>query len=325
MARYSKADWRPLASGHQPTMARHDIICLHTMVGYLTSTDAMFKRNGWDGTESHFGVGGKWGSDRDADLDGKIYQWGDTKYVAHANLAGNHRIISIETADNAPATVEAIAEWTPKQLDAIVKLVAWACETHDIPPVLVADSKPNRRGIAYHRQGCEHSLGVGRVPGYLVAGGERWSSSLGKGCPGPRRIAQLKTIVIPRVRTALNPPKPKPIVPKPPKEPTVANVTEDMQITLTSDYQVELMNSNNAPDADPWKKGDVLNFNRLAKWGGPASERLLNLVLALVANLDDQEKAREDTATSLERIEGALAEITAKLTPPTPTGESRSV
>jgi hypothetical protein len=170
-------------------MAQHDIVCLHTMVGNLTGTDRMFKANGWTGTESHFGIGGKWGDG----LDGVIYQWQDTDFQADANLEGSHRIISIETGDNAPRSPADIEPWTAKQLDAIVAVTTWACRKYDIPPVLIPDSKPSRRGIGYHRLG---------VPGFAVVGGEKWSLARGKECPGPQRIAQVPQIVA-RVKAAL--------------------------------------------------------------------------------------------------------------------------
>lgn len=204
------AKYRPLErSQGQSRMTRHDIICLHTMVGSLTSTDAFFRRGGWSGTESHFGVGGIWGSDAGKGLDGEIYQWQDTEYVAHANLDGNHRVLSIETADNAPQLPSQIKPWTTAQLDAIVRIIAWACKEYEIPAVLIPDTKPGRRGIGYHRQGCEHSRGIGKVPGFLVSGGERWSTSRGKECPGQARIAQIPGIIA-RVKAAL---APKPVAP----------------------------------------------------------------------------------------------------------------
>jgi hypothetical protein len=180
-------------------MVRHDIICLHTMVGFLTSTDVMFKKNGFGGTESHFGVGGIWGGDKAAKLDGVVYQWQDTEFSADANLNGNRRLISIETADNAPKLAKDIEPWTPKQCAAIIKLVAQLCRKYDIPAVLIPDSKPGRRGIGFHRQGIDP---------FRVEGGEVWSSSRGKECPGDRRIAQLKSVIIPGVRKALAGDKP---------------------------------------------------------------------------------------------------------------------
>ncbi len=85
-------DWRPLGPQTQSRMSRHDIICLHTMVGTLVGTDSYFRQSGYGGTESHWGVGG----------DGRVFQWQDTDYVAEANLNGNHHVLSVETADIGP-------------------------------------------------------------------------------------------------------------------------------------------------------------------------------------------------------------------------------
>jgi hypothetical protein len=211
--RYPGAHYRPLGSQSEPLMKSHDIVCVHTMVGYLTSTDAMFRKGGYTGTESHYGVGGIWGPDKAAGLDGVAYCWQDDTRAADANLDGWHRVISIETADNAPGKVEDIAGWTPAQCETTARIIAYHCERENIPAVLISDTKPGQRGIAYHRQGCLHSDGLGSHPGWLVTGGERWSSSKGKGCPGPRRIEQLKTIIIPRVRVLLAPAPTAPEVP----------------------------------------------------------------------------------------------------------------
>jgi hypothetical protein len=175
-------------------MQTHNIICLHTMVGYLSSTHNMFMENGYGGTESHFGVGGKWGGDKDKGLDGTVYQWQDLDYQADANLEGNPYIVSIETADNCPKYAKDIESWTDKQVNAIVALVAWLCKKYNIPAVLVPDSKPGRRGIAYHRQGIDD---------WRVSGGDVWSESRGKECPGDRRISQITSTIIPRVQAEL--------------------------------------------------------------------------------------------------------------------------
>ncbi len=197
MARGFGAAWRPLDTTKPPPkrLIKADIICLHTMVGYLTSTDRMFRANGWSGTESHFGVGGKWGSDAGQNLDGAVWQWVDTAYQADANLDGNYHIISIETADNAASRARDIEPWTPKQVEAIAQLIARLAKEHDIPLQLIPDSKPGRRGIGYHRQGCTHSSGVGKVSGFRVSGGEVWSTAVGKECPTPARIAQIPAVI----------------------------------------------------------------------------------------------------------------------------------
>ena len=184
MALYPAAQWRPLADGNPDAqMTAHDIVCVHTMVGFLGGTETMFRKDGWTGTESHFGVGGP----SDLGLDGTVYQWVDTDYQADANLEGNPRLISIETSDGGDETTP----WTEAQLAAIAGIIVWACREHDIPAELVADSTPGRRGIGYHRQGIEP---------WKVAGGERWSKANGKVCPGDVRIQQLLDDVIPRVQ-----------------------------------------------------------------------------------------------------------------------------
>jgi N-acetylmuramoyl-L-alanine amidase len=192
----ASAKKRPLGQQTEPLLKRKDVVCIHTMVGYLSSTDDMFKEGGYSGTESHFGIGGKWGGDapNKGDLDGVVYQWQDTNREADANLEGGDRVLSIETADNAPKWPKDIVAWTPKQVKSIVNLIAELCELYDIPPVLIPDTKPSRRGLAYHAQGCTPNI---------VAGGEAWSLAKGKECPGPVRIKQFKSEIIPAVQAKL--------------------------------------------------------------------------------------------------------------------------
>jgi len=185
VARYPGGQWRPLASNWaaQPKLTKFDLVILHTMVGSLNGTDGYFRGDGYGGAESHFGVG----------HDGTVYQWQDTNHRAEANGAANARAISIETADMGTGFAKwntndgnAVPAWTDAQREAIARIVAWSCTTHDIPCSLIPDSKATRRGIGFHRQG---------VPGYAVAGGELWSSARGKVCPGPKRIAQIPGII----------------------------------------------------------------------------------------------------------------------------------
>lgn len=161
-------------------MHAYDIICAHTMCGSLSGTEAYFRQDGYGGVESHFGVG----------ADGTVYQWQDTRYRADANYQGNDRVLSIETADKGPGfpawAGSNVPPWTPAQIDALAHLVAFLCKTHSIPCDLVPNSQPGNRGVAYHRQGIDP---------WRVPGGQRWSTSVGKTCPGDRRIAQIPGIV----------------------------------------------------------------------------------------------------------------------------------
>lgn len=174
-------------------------MCFHTMVGSLAGTDNYFRDRGYYGVESHFGVGGS----TDGSLDGVTYQWQDTAYRADANLDGKPEVISIETADGGNPD----RPWSPKQLDELVKLGVWNCKTHSIPPVLIPDTQPGRRGIGYHRMGCDHSSSY-RPRGWPYdkwrePGGVKWSGVLGKVCPGNVRIKQLVDIVIPRIKAGV--------------------------------------------------------------------------------------------------------------------------
>jgi hypothetical protein len=169
-------------------MARHDIVCLHTMAGTFTWTDDWFHENGFGGTESHFGLAGS----------GRLKQWQDLDFSADANYDGNYRCISIETADRGEAFPDwsgsDVPPWTDAQLDVLVALVGWLCDRYDIPRELVPDSRPGRRGIAYHRQG---------IPPWKDPAGELWTklpNGNGKVCPGDNRVAQIHEVILPRLK-----------------------------------------------------------------------------------------------------------------------------
>ena len=182
MARMPGAVWRPIDSAYRSESALDaDILCLHTIVGGGQGTWNYFNtgaggRHVW----SHLLVDGKWSS---ADVDGRITQCGDTAYRAAANLNGNPYIISVETADNA---ARPIAPWTPAQEAAIISIMVWAHRAHGIPLVLVPDSKRGRRGIAYHKLGCDP---------FRAAGADLWSSAYGKDCPTDARYSRIPALI----------------------------------------------------------------------------------------------------------------------------------
>lgn len=169
----------------EPRMTAHDLVVVHTMAGGLAGTDGWFRVGnglGFDGTEAHIGIGGA----TDGPADGEVRQWQDLDYQADANWQGNHRCISVETSDGGDPD----RPWSAAQAAALVDTLAWLCRRYGIPPRLVPDSRPGRRGIAYHRQGIDP---------WRAADGERWSKTAGKPCPGPVRIRQLVHDVIPAV------------------------------------------------------------------------------------------------------------------------------
>lgn len=175
MARMPGAQWLGEHSPQVP-MTRYDIVCVHTIVGYAPAHAA------------HFSV----------KADGTILQSRDTRYRSGANLYGNPRVIAIENEDHGPAFVawsgSDVPALTDAQVEANAKILAWAHEEHGIPLQLCPNSRPESRGLAYHRQGIDGNFDSFRFPG-RVEGGEVWSKSFGKICPGDRRIAQLPNIL----------------------------------------------------------------------------------------------------------------------------------
>jgi N-acetylmuramoyl-L-alanine amidase/Putative peptidoglycan binding domain len=178
---YPGAQYRPLSGTQtQPKMSGYHRIILHTMVGTLSGTDSYFKDNGFSGTESHFGVGGN----------GTVYQWQDCVYTADANLEGNATSLSIETEDKGPLFPEwsgsNVPAWTDEEIEAIAQICGWCCDKYGIPAIQLLDSRPERRGIGWHRQGIDN---------WRVDGGQRWSEATGKVCPGDRRVGQVPLVI----------------------------------------------------------------------------------------------------------------------------------
>lgn len=182
MAVMPGVDYQPVA-GLTTAMSRYDIVCIHTIVGNDPAPAAHFSTRG----------------------DGHITQSRDTHYRSAANLDGNYRVIAIENDDFGPEFGawggSDVPAFTSAQCESIAQICAWAHQAHGIPLVLAPDSKPTSRGIAYHRQGIDSANNFsGFAYGGRVSGGEHWSASTGKVCPGDRRISQLIHTIIPRAR-----------------------------------------------------------------------------------------------------------------------------
>lgn len=172
MARMPGAVWQ--GEHGSILMARYDIVCVHTIVGYAPAHAAHFSTK----------------------ADGTIIQSRDTKYQSGANLDGNYRVIAIENEDHGSAfgawSGSNVPALTAAQVSANAAILKWAHETHGVPLQLCPNSRPESRGLAYHRQGIDGNFST--YPG-RVSGGEVWSSSFGKVCPGDRRIEQRPEIL----------------------------------------------------------------------------------------------------------------------------------
>jgi hypothetical protein len=158
------------------------VLIFHTMVGHLSGTDSMFRRDGYSGTESTFGVGGP-----EDGHDGELWQWQSILRQADAQWDGNAYANSVETADGGDPS----RPWTPAQLDTLIRLTADWCRQTGNPCELV--TAPTGLGIGYHRQF------------------RQWNHD-GHTCPGPVRERQLTATVIPGARRLLAPLKSNPYV-----------------------------------------------------------------------------------------------------------------
>lgn len=144
------------------------------------SAGGMGELSGWwnnpasRGLESHFWIS----------YGGRIVQYIDTEVRADANGAANSFAISIETE----STTHATEAWPPRQADALVRLMDWLCTTHAIPREVMAT--PTSSGLGWH---------------VMFGAPGPWTSVKGKVCPGPARIEQYQTEIIPAVAAATGP------------------------------------------------------------------------------------------------------------------------
>ena len=178
---------KPLGPQGEPMLLRKNKIIIHTMVGTLRGTDSMFRKDGYGGTESHFGTSAA----------GEKWQWQDTDYQADAQLFGNDDGLSIENEDwgiDGWHGVGPVPPFTDAQVEANIDICVECCVLHDIPPVLLPDTNDSSMGIGWHRMGIDP----------WRKHGEKYSLSTGKICPGDARIEQIRKIIIPETARRVN-------------------------------------------------------------------------------------------------------------------------
>lgn len=178
---------------HKTPMARHDGVCNHIAVSNGASLFNYFNQPG--NPTSHFYV--RKGSAKPGASMADFEQYVDTRFEAPANLEGNHRLISIETQGGVGDDLD--NGWNPLQIERLAWILAQCHQLHGIPLIAMPNSLPSTRGLGYHRLG---------VDPWRVAGGEKWSRSYGKVCPGTARMAQQGSIIA-RARTIAGTPSPE--------------------------------------------------------------------------------------------------------------------
>lgn len=119
--------------------------------------------------------------------DGSCEQYVDSIFRAYASGDANDDAFHIETEGGLGDDRQVNSEpWTPEQCRTLAEIMVWREQEDGTPLVVLPDSKPGRRGWGPHRLGIDP---------WRVPGGESWSKSRGKLCPGDAKIAQIPGIV----------------------------------------------------------------------------------------------------------------------------------
>lgn len=171
MARYSKAQWRPIPLNYSVGGNSPRLLVVHIMEGTLAGTDSWF-RNSAAQASAHFGVG----------KDGTIYQWVDTKDRAWHAVNANDHSIGVEHEGNSGDTL------TAAQLDATAGIYAWAHKEYGALSMWLNTNPTTGSGLSWHG-----------------LGGNAWGGHFN--CPGTPIVGQLPHILS-RADTILNPPPP---------------------------------------------------------------------------------------------------------------------
>lgn len=152
----------------------------HTAVDGTNTTTLFdwFNSPGAQGCESHFYVR----------QDGTVEQYMDTNTRADAQWDANVDAISIETWDGRASSGGPAIPWTDPQLQALIALDRWLCDTHPTIDRVLCPSATGS-GLGWHNQYFE------------------WAKD-GHDCPGQPRIDQLVGTIIPALTMTPAPPAP---------------------------------------------------------------------------------------------------------------------
>lgn len=179
MALYPDATLKLLPENSTQPRIKPRLVILHTAVDAAGPTSLAHYFGRADvGAESHFFVRNH----------GEVEQYIDTEVMANANRYADRFAISIETEDDGDPEGN---PWTGAQLEAIIRLLGWVCDTHGIPRSLA--KAWDGSGIGWHSM-WSFSDRINQRGSYLDS---PWTIYRGKTCPGKTRILQLLDTVLP--------------------------------------------------------------------------------------------------------------------------------
>lgn len=122
---------------------------------------------------------------------GHVEQYMDADHIAWAQggpTGGDGALLSVEVQ------CSGYEPWTQAQCDAIARIIAWAADRYKFPVRLMGSSKQSETGVGWHRLGVPASYAQ-KLRGISQTGGQRWSSAVGKICPGDPAIRQIPGVV----------------------------------------------------------------------------------------------------------------------------------
>jgi N-acetylmuramoyl-L-alanine amidase len=126
----------------------------------------------------------------------------DLDLQSWSSSQGNASTTASEAEGGFGSAAEVNAEpWSPDQFENLARILAYENETEGVPLQVMSDSRPASQGLAPHRWGIDP---------WRVSGGESWSSSRGKICPGDTKVGQLRDIVARAVEIRHGSPAPAP-------------------------------------------------------------------------------------------------------------------
>jgi hypothetical protein len=124
---------------------------------------------------------------KDPQPGGRFYQFIDLDKQCWSSAAGNATCPAFESQGGMGTSAQVNAEpWTDNQVESAAMILAHLHRTEGVPLQDMVNSLPTSRGFGVHRYG---------INPWRVAGGEVWSSSTGKLCPGDAKVRQVGQIV----------------------------------------------------------------------------------------------------------------------------------
>lgn len=184
---FAGATKRPIARFATPRRKPINALVLHVTVSPADSMFAYFSRPNSGGCSSGHVA-----------KDGTIEQYLAASWRDAATVDARDRSFSLETQGAYPSSVAQTEPWTDAQIESIARVAAWLHTNHGLPLRIMTSSRSDEAGIGWHRLGIDGSFPA--LPSPLAGrsqrgGGEVWSTSRGKACPGDAKILQVPTIL----------------------------------------------------------------------------------------------------------------------------------